>query len=400
MTPPVSPAADPDVLAACPELSTDALRALLAGLVRIPSVNPDVGEARIAGHVRDLLEETTAAEVQLVETLPGRPSVGAVVGSGSGPALVLNGHLDTVPVGEADAWSVDPFGAETIDGRLFGRGACDMKAGLAVQIAVAQLLSRAGSLRGRLVLHFAVGEEHAEPGTHSLLDAGFVGDVGITGEPTELCVGVASRGLVHIRVRLAGRSGHASRPDLTLNPVASLAAALSEVAAYGRELHDRAHPLLPPPSCTPTMVSAGVKENSVPDSCVLVLDRRLLPGERIAAELEALERRLRAVVEDGVDVELSQVTAGFEPAEIDSGSPFALQLAAAVDAVGAGVPPSVVGLPYASDVSRLVLDAGIEAVTFGAGSVAQCHCADEWIALDDVRHAALAVALVACDLLL
>lgn len=377
------------------ELSEPALERLLRGLVRIPSVNPE--EAALAAHVVNVLERTTAATVHVVETFPGRPSVAAVLGSGPGPSLVLNGHLDTVPVDDTSRWTVDPFGGEVRDGALYGRGACDMKAGLAVQIAVAQTLSTE-TLRGRLVLHFAVGEECAEPGTASLLEAGFGGDLGITCEPTGLQVGIATRGLVHIRVRLVGRSGHASRPGLCVNPLTALGPVLSEVGAYEASLSSLRHPLLPPPSCTATMVRAGVKENSVPDECVLVLDRRLLPGEQLGAAVEELEARLRAVVPADIVLEVSQVTPGFEPSEIVSSSPFAARLVDAVLATG-GPPCKLVGMPYASDVSELILGAGMEAVTFGPGSAAWTHCADEHVPLAQMRQAAQAIALVASDLL-
>jgi succinyl-diaminopimelate desuccinylase len=217
-------AVDPERSVGAEELDAPALEQLLRELVRIPSVNPGVGEAAIARYVVDVLERSTSAAVHVVETLPGRPSVAAVLGSGAGPTLVLNGHLDTVPVDDVSRWTVDPYAGEVRDGALYGRGACDMKAGLAVLIAVARSLSSQKRLRGRLVLHFAVGEECAEPGTSSLLAAGFAGDVGITCEPTELQVAVATRGLVHIRVRLIGRSGHASRPELFANPLQAISA--------------------------------------------------------------------------------------------------------------------------------------------------------------------------------
>ena len=306
-------AVEPEALERRPELSAAALERLLRDLVRIPSVNPGVGEAALAAHVVDVLERSTAATVDVVETFPDRPSVAAVLGSGGGPTLVLNGHLDTVPVDDPARWSVDPFAGAVHDGLLYGRGACDMKAGLAVQIAVARALSAANGLRGRLVLHFAAGEECAEPGTTSLLEAGFGGDVAIVGEPTELRVGIATRGLVHIRVRLIGRSGHASRPELFANPLDALPAVLAEVARHEAELRTRTHPLLPPPSCTPTVARAGVKENAVPDDCLLVLDRRLLPGESIDGAIAALEDGLRGVVPPEIGLEVSRATRGFEP---------------------------------------------------------------------------------------
>jgi succinyl-diaminopimelate desuccinylase len=378
-----------------PDLSAGALEHLLRGLVRIPSVNPN--EAELAAHVVEVLERTTAATVHVVETMPGRPSIAAVLGSGPGTSLVLNGHLDTVPVDDPIRWTADPFGGEVRDGALYGRGACDMKAGLAVQIAVARALS-SHKLRGRLVLHFAVGEECAEPGTASLLEAGFGGDVGITCEPTELQVGIATRGLVHIRVRLVGRSGHASRPALCVNPLTALAAVLSEVATYEASLGSLRHELLPPPSCTATMVRAGVKENSVPDECEVVLDRRLLPGERVSDVVATLEARLRHVVPPEIGLEISQVTRGFEPSEIAASSSFATSLVNAVEETG-GPPCALVGMPYASDVSELILGAGIEAVTFGPGSAAFAHSADEHVPLVAVQQAARAIVRLALDVL-
>jgi acetylornithine deacetylase/succinyl-diaminopimelate desuccinylase-like protein len=111
-----------------------------------------------------------------------------------GPTLVLNGHMDTVPIDDPGLWTAKPFGAEVRDGFLYGRGSCDMKAGLTVAIAVARYLAaRRDRLRGTLVCQFAIGEECAEPGTLSLCEAGFVGDVGIVLEPTELKVATAER---------------------------------------------------------------------------------------------------------------------------------------------------------------------------------------------------------------
>ena len=210
---------DIDVLGKDPTLRDPFLTDVLASLVRTPSVNPGTSEQSMATRVAEWLKDTPA-EVTFVEFAPGRPSVGAVLeGSGSGPRLVLNGHADTVPIDDAQRWTTDPFGAEVKDGFLYGRGACDMKAGLTVQIAVAHYLSRhIDRLKGSLVLHFAAGEERAEPGTLSLLQAGFVGDLGIVTEPTELKVATAERGVAHYKIRIDGRSIHASRAHLGVNP--------------------------------------------------------------------------------------------------------------------------------------------------------------------------------------
>jgi succinyl-diaminopimelate desuccinylase len=376
------------------------LTEVLASLVRTPSVNPGVYEQAMAAKVQEWLEPAGVA-TSVVEFVPGRPSVAAVVGTGGGPRLVLNGHMDTVPIDDESLWEHEPFGAEVSGGYLWGRGACDMKAGLTTQIAVAHLVAgRRERLRGTLVLHFAAGEECGEPGTKSLLDAGFTGDVGIVTEPTQLRVATAERGLALYRIRIRGRSIHASRAQLGVNPVARLEGVLRVVDEYDRDLRAKPHALLPGGSCTPTVVRGGVKENAVADWCDLSLDRRLLPGETVEGERAELARRLDALRADdpAFAFELDVIPHPFEPAEIDPGSAFAVRVADAVGEV-TGARPEPWGTPFASDVRNLVNDAGIEAVTFGPGDVAECHCPNERVSLQELERAALVLAKIAVDVL-
>jgi succinyl-diaminopimelate desuccinylase len=277
-----------------------------------------------------------------------------------------------------------------------------MKAGLTVQIAIAHYLAtHLDRLKGSLVLHFAIGEECAEPGTLSLIEAGFVGDVGITTEPTELKVATAERGLAFYKIRVKGRSIHASRAHLGVNPIPRVRAVLDAIEGYENGVKQRKHALLPGGSCTPTILRAGVKENAVPDYCDVVVDRRLLPGETVDGEMEALRSRIEQIKESDRDFEfeISRFPNAFEPAEIDQDSEFAKRLVNAVAEV-TGEATEIYGTPYSSDVRNLINDAGMEAVTFGPGNVAECHCADERVSLQQVRDAALVTAKVASDLLM
>ena len=382
-------------------LSSDSVVHILQSLVQTPSVNPGVYEDAMAKRVAEWLEPT-GAQITFVESLPGRHSVAAVLeGTGGGPTLVLNGHMDTVAIDDASLWRDDPFGAVVKDGYVWGRGACDMKAGLSVQIAVARYLAkRPERIKGNLVLHFAVGEECAEPGTLSLIKAGFVGDVGIVTEPTELKVATAERGLVFLKLRIKGRSIHASKAHLGLNPNWKLRAVLDAVEEYEREISQRSHPLLPAASCTPTVIRAGATENAVPDYCDLSFDRRLLPGETLdgaLAELRSRFERIRSADPD-FDFELSRAEYAFSPAEISPDSAFPRRVAAAVQGV-TGEMGEIVGTAYSSDVHNLVNDAGMEAITFGPGNVAECHCANERVAVDQLGNAAAVIARVATELL-
>ncbi len=382
-------------------LSADFLVEVLGDLVRTPSVNPGVFETAMAERVQAWLAPT-GAELTVVEMAPGRPSVAAVLGDRAGATrLVLNGHMDTVPIDDESEWTIAPFGGEVRDGHLYGRGACDMKAGLAAQIAVAHhLSSRVDEMDGALVLHFAAGEECAEPGALSLVDAGYTGDYGIVTEPTQLQVAVAERGLAYYTIRIKGRSIHASKAHLGLNPVRRLAPVLETLADYDAEIRERTHPLLPGGSCTPTVVRGGVKENAVADYCELVLDRRLLPGETVDGEMEDMIRRLDGLkgADPDFDYAIEPFEYSFAPAEIPADSAFAARVVEATERV-TGQRPEIFGTPYASDVRTLVNDAGIEAVTFGPGNVAECHCADERVSVAELESAARVLNRVAESLL-
>ncbi|MYE67143.1 MAG: M20 family metallopeptidase [Acidimicrobiia bacterium] len=383
-------------------LSAGYVAQVLAELVRIPSTNPGAYESDVARRVVKYFE-ATPVEAKLVESLPGRHSVGATLrGCGDGPRLILNGHLDTVPIDDESEWTTDPFGAEVRDGFMYGRGACDMKAGLAVQIAVAHhLAGQLDRLAGSLVLHFAAGEERAEPGTLSLLEAGYTGDFGIVTEPTDLRIAAATRGLLPLRIRLQGRSIHASRSHLGINPTWGLLWVLGALEGYRSDIEQRRHHLLGAGSCTPTVVNGGVTPNAVSDSVDLYVDRRLVPGETIEREVQEVTERILAARPAGSEVGVDVTVAynRFEPAEIPVESWLVQRLVGSVKNV-TGAPGEVYGAPFSSDVRNLVNDAGIEAVNFGPGNVAECHCADERVALSQLEGAARVIADLAADLLM
>lgn len=377
---------------------------VLADLVRIPSTNPGAYEKAVAERVIRWFDGTPV-QAELVESkvMSGRPSVGAILrGSDDGPRLILNGHLDTVPTDDVSLWSFDPFGGEVKGGYLYGRGACDMKGGLSVQVAVAHhLVNHLERLRGSLVMHFAAGEERAEPGTLSLLDAGYTGDAGIVTEPTGLRIAVATRGLAPLRIRLKGRSVHASRAQFGINPAWGLLWVMRALEEYKTDLERCNHPLLAHGSCTPTVVQGGVVPNAVPDTLDIYVDRRLIPGETVDGELQEVSRRLLAARphDSKVEVEVSVAYNRFEPAEISRDAPLAQQLVASVENV-TGAPGEVYGAPFSSDVRNLVNDAGIDAVNFGPGNVVECHCPDERVEVRQLETCARVIADVAEKMLM
>jgi succinyl-diaminopimelate desuccinylase len=382
-------------------LSLEELGTSLSALVRTPSVNPGMSELAMVEEIERQLE-ATGCELERVESMPGRPSLAAVLpGSDDGPRLVLNGHMDTVAIDDPSRWSVDPFAGEIRDGAVWGRGSVDMKGGLASQIACAKVLSgMRDKLRGSLVLHFASGEETGERGTLSLIEAGFVGDWGITTEPTGLEIATAERGTGWFRIRLTGRSTHAATPAAGANPIPPVADVLTALRRYDEDLTSRTHDLLGHPICTVTMLSAGAEHNAVPDSCEITVDRRLIPGESHEEIHDDLRRLASEAVggHAGVSAEVEPIHHPFEAAEVPSESAFIDVVDRAVTEV-TGEPGRIVGTPYGSDVRNLVNDAKMEAITFGAGDVSMCHCPDERQSLEQLKQATTVMTLVAIDLL-
>ncbi|HEY5889940.1 MAG TPA: M20/M25/M40 family metallo-hydrolase [Acidimicrobiia bacterium] len=367
-------------------LSGDYLAELTSRFVATPSVNGQHPERHLADVVRVELD-TYGFSTELVGESETRPSLGAFFGDrDSEGTVLLNGHLDTVPVDDAELWEFDPFAGVIANGAVHGRGACDMKGGLAVQVAVAQWLARSAIGAEGLVLHFAMGEERGEPGTEDLIRAGFLAPFGVVLEPTDFKLGIAQRGLVTLQISLGGRAAHTSMADLGDNPVSKLPSVLAVLERLNAEA-GRRHALLGGPVWTPTVVRAGSIPSMVPSRCDLLVDRRMIPGESVEFVVDETEAALRLelpTAELSVSVSLEEGT--FEPAQVGEDRPIVGYMREALGFFGE--PVVLFGTPYSSDVRHLVNSAGIDAVTWGPGRLAELHSRDESVAVGDLERAA------------
>ncbi|HEX6845282.1 MAG TPA: M20 family metallopeptidase, partial [Actinomycetota bacterium] len=322
----------------------------------------------------------------------GRPSIVATLGDGDGPSLAWNGHLDTVPAGARDTWSVDPFAGEVIDGRLVGRGACDMKGPVAAALAAASALRRSGhALAGSLTFHLAADEELAGiHGTRVLLELGHLTqEAAIVGEPTELQLALAERGGAWITATARGRAAHGSQPHRGVNAITSMARFLLRLPEV---LPDLEHPLCGRPTVNAALIAGGSAPNVVPDRCEVDIDRRILPGETdpetVLAPFRTLADALRAD-DPTVSIEV-RVREWTDAAETDAASRVATLARAAVAAEAAG--PRDVGFTGITDARFYINEAAMPAVILGPGSLSVAHTADEWVAVDDLLAAARAYA--------
>lgn len=378
-----------------PDLSIDEgdLRGTVLDLVAIPSINPSLveggpGEAEIARYVADALD-AIGLEVELVEPEPGRPSVvGRRRGTGSGPSLMWNGHLDTVGVEGMD----DPFRAVVRDGRIHGRGAYDMKGSLAAMLAAARSLERAGvRLAGDLVLAFVADEEHGSLGTRAVLERVDV-DGAIVTEPTDLELCVAHKGFAWIEVEARGRAAHGSRFDEGVDANLGLGRFLAAVVDLERDLRGREpHPLVGPPSLHVGEIEGGTGWSTYAARALARIERRTIPGESfddVEAEIDAILDRLRR---EGVEAGRRTVLAR-DPFEAASDSPLAGAVESAVAGV-LGAPPPRVGATYWMD-AALCAAAGIDTVVIGPAG-AGAHAAEEWVDLASCARLASVLAATA-----
>ena len=359
---------------------------LLQALVRVPSVNPALeaggtGESAIADLVAGWLRRWGFA-VDLVEAAPGRPSVLARLARGDGPSLVLCGHLDTVGV---EGMTVDPFAAELRDGRLWGRGACDMKGGVAALLAAARDAA-AGSFAGELIVALTADEEEAGLGCRRLVDDGLTADAAVVCEPTGLAVMPAHKGFVWLAVDFHGRAAHGSRPDRGIDAIRHAGEFLSRLDELENALSQRKkHPLLGHGSIHAGTIRGGSAPSVYPSDCRLVLERRTLPGESAAAALSEVEYLLGQLRSDAPALRAElEVTLHRGGSEIPVGHPLVRGLSEAIRR--AGVEPRVEGMT--AWVEAVVFnDAGIPALCFGPGSIEDAHSTDESIDIDQLETA-------------
>jgi acetylornithine deacetylase len=368
----------------------------LRDLVRIESVNPSLddsgsGEGEAAEYVATIMDGC-GLEVTLHEPAPDRVSVVARLrGRGGGRSLVLNGHIDTVDVSAMH----DPFGATVHDGRMYGRGAYDMKGGVVACMAALQQLAQGPRPAGDVILHAVADEEHSSLGTYDLVRE-LVADAAIVTEPTSLRLCTAHKGFVWMEVTVTGRAAHGSQHDIGIDANVRLGRFLAELELLAVELRARTgHPLLGSPSIHAAVIRGGTGMSTYAANAVAGLERRTIPGETEAAvvgEVQAILDRLRGA-DDAFQASL-KTTLARPWFEARSGSEIAAAVSDAARLV-LGAAPQVVGENPWMDAS-IYAAAGIDTVVIGPHG-AGAHAANEWVDLASVKALADILARTAQD---
>ena len=349
---------------------------LTAALVAIDSVNPDLvpggaGEQQIAEFVAQWLHDA-GLEVEMGAARKGRPSVVAIArGRGRGRSLMFNAHLDTVGVDGMDK----PFDPVERDGRLYGRGAYDMKGSLAACMLAAAAAAEE-DLAGDVILTAVADEEHASIGMQSVLKR-HTADAAIVTEPTGLRLCVAHKGFVWAEIETAGRAAHGSRPDEGVDAITRMAPVLTRLAGLQHSLTGEAgHPLVGPPSAHASLIAGGQELSSYPARCMLSVERRTVPGESVAdvrAEFVALV--------DGVEGARLRIGLARDPFEVRPDEDVVGAVARAAEKVTGSRPRMYGDTPWMD--AAILQAAGIPTVVFGPDG-AGAHSVEEWVDLASV----------------
>lgn len=396
------PAYDPEVSPIA--VDTEGAVSFTRALVRVPSTNdPELGrsERDAAQLVADLMR-SWGWEPEVSEAAPGRPNVVAVVdgGDGPGPTLLFEGHTDVVTEGSLDSWTTDPFGAEIVNGRLYGRGAADMKSGVAAMLYGVQALQQAGPFPGRVIVAALADEEGLMLGVHHFVDSGLAADVdgAIVCEPEagEICP--VSKGALRLRIALRGRMAHGAMPQHARNPVAVLGPLLTGLRDYEAELRQAigSHEHLGPVYVTPTVVDAGTQAqmNVIPANAAVCVDVRTIPGIDHATVTQRVTALTREAAEpDGVAGEVS-VLVDRPPVSTPTEDGVVRALASAHREV-TGEPPRYGGVPGSTDGTVLTHHGGVPSVVYGPGGKWIPHQADEYVEIDDIARSARVYAAAA-----
>jgi acetylornithine deacetylase ArgE len=364
---------------------------LLRDLVALPSVNPmgrDLPADILYEHrVTDYLEayfRGLGVPYQRQPVAPKRDNIIARCESpGAKRTLLLEAHQDTVPI---DNMTVEPFGARIEGGKLYGRGACDIKGGLAAMLtAFARVAREKPAGVCNVVMACSVDEEHTATGVTELVKQGIKADMAVVAEPTQLNIVHAHKGVVRWHLSVTGRSCHSSSPEKGVNAIYRMARLLVGVEKYAERLRGTtSDPLLGPATLSIGRIEGGTSVNTVPDYCRVQVDRRLLPGEDPSAAPGQLAKFLNT--EAGIDFPFECASPWTSKTALSpkGSEELVRRLGAVIDAVKGS--HQVHGVPYGTDASTLA-EAGIPAVVFGPGDIAKAHTVDEWVPLEEVEQA-------------
>lgn len=370
-----------DILA---KISPQRLAELTRELIRRESEAPPGHEASV-GHFIVSFFQQLGIPVRKQDCGNGRFNVIADI-LGRKPELkpyLYVGHIDVVPAGNPEAWTTPPYEPEERDGRIYGRGAADMKGSVACMLHMAEVFAACRHWPQRpLQMLFNVDEEHHNLGMKTFIASQPQAELAVIGEPTAAQIHLGHRGVMAFQADFQGRSAHAAQPQLGVNAIEQAMLLGSRVQQLNQKLGQKPDPYLGAGSIVTTMIRGGIKVNTVPEHCTAEMDRRLTVGETP----ELAEMEIRRLLEDIPEAKL-QITTCCPTGWIPADHPQVQRLQEAYRTAG-GAEAVISVFPACCEAGMLSEAAGIPAVIFGPGDIAQAHQTDEYVTIDSLYQAA------------
>lgn len=364
-----------------PETAASPVLRLLAELVRINSVNPSYGgdgsEAHVVGFLETWFQERNI-ETWRQDVFPGRPNlIARLPGRDPSRRLIFEAHTDTVSVA---GMTIPPFEPTVRDGRMYGRGSCDTKAGLAAMSSAMVSLKRDGLVPPcEIWVVAAADEEHSFGGVRKLLE-GLQATAAVVSEPTQMRISRASKGVLRWRIECRGKAAHSSKPHTGVNAISNMARVVLALESENEKLAGMSHPLLGAGTLNVGCINGGRQVNIVPDSCTIDVDRRLLPGEAIADVLA----HYRDVLRDVPGVHFAEPM--LEDEAFETAADADIVRAAMSVADGLQTESEPIGVPFGTDASKFSR-AGVPAIICGPGDIDLAHGAVEYVEIEQVERA-------------
>jgi succinyl-diaminopimelate desuccinylase len=373
---------------------------LTTRLVQISTENPPGNEKAAAQFLKPLLSKM-GFKIKTILSPKGRWNIVAERRWGKGGrTLIFNGHMDVVPAGNPSQWKFPPFRGTLSKGRIYGRGASDMKGGIASFIHALSTIERSKMRlrQGAVVLHLVSDEEsHGRQGMGFLTQKeGIRGDAALVGEPTDLQPVIAQKGALWLRISTLGKSAHGSRPHLGVNAVEKMMKLMERLNSIPLETE---HPLLGKPTLNVGTIQGGTKINIVPDRCEIEADRRILPGEKKEEVLEKMKETLDSLRSRDPFFQYRIEEIDFaEPSEVN---PEEEIVKIAVDAIQEvmGKKPSLRAFSGFTDSRFYINQCHIPTLIFGPGEVDQSHTTDESVEVEALVQAARIYGLIVANYL-
>jgi acetylornithine deacetylase len=347
-------------------------------------------EIHLEHRVTDYLEakvRSLGVRYQRIEIQPGRDNLLAwYEAPNSKNRILLDAHQDTVPV---ETMVIPPFEPRLESGKIFGRGSCDVKSGVASMFAAFERLVRERPASScNVLLAFTVDEEYTHKGSSALAAMDHGCSLGIVAEPTRMNLVVSHKGAVRWKIHAGGRACHSSTPHLGDNAIYRMGRVLQVLSEHACQLAGATpDPMLGPPSLSVGRVTGGQSVNIVPDDCSIEIDRRLIPGETVEGAMDQAREFLRSklALNDFEKLRFGEPWVRMPALRNDTAAEYLDRLKYGL-ACADGSKPEVSGVPYGTDAGPLA-QAGLPCVVFGPGDIAQAHTEDEWIETDQVIDA-------------